>query len=186
MRVFPRLTRPLAALFAAATLAGCLVSETPLLNDLNAHARPLKPGPYMSCQYENGAQGDCLPLDVSLRGALYVLQPREADEDPTLARFRAMPGGGFLAQMSGEEGGGYWYFYAERKDGALRLTMIECEQLPPMLRDRLARKGALTVEDGGRTCVANTLAGAEAAAKAYRGGNAVVSQTFMMITKVEK
>lgn len=186
MRVFPRLARLGSAFFAAAMLAGCLVSETPLLNDLNAPARPLDAGPHMSCQYENGEDGDCLPLDVSVRGALYVFQPLEEGEDPTLARFRALSGGGFLVQMSGEEGGGYWYFYADRLKDGVRLVMIDCENLPAKLRDRLAAKGALVVEDGGRSCVAKTLAGAEQAAKAYRGRNAVAAQTFMTITKVEQ
>lgn len=186
MRVFPRPARVGSAFFAAAMLAGCLVSETPLLNDLNARARPLDAGLHQSCQHEHGEQGDCRPLDVSLRGALYVLQPLEHDEEPTLARFRAMSGGGFLAQMSGEEGGGYWYFYADRREDGVRLVMIECESLPATLRDGLARKGALALEDNGRTCVANTLAGAEAAAKAYRGRNAVVPQTFMTLSKVER
>jgi len=164
-------------------LSACLVSENPLLNDDNARGKPLTPGAYESCQYEEGNEGDCVPLDISREGALYRFQPLEEDEEPTLVRFRPIGRGGFLAQMWSEDDGGYWYFYADRKQGALRMIMIDCQSLPAALRDGLVSKGDLEVEDDGKTCVAKTLSGAEKAAGAYRGADAIKPDAVMVISK---
>ncbi len=174
----------LAVIGGALALTACLVSENPLLDASNARGKPLKPGQYQSCPYEDGKPADdCAALDISQEGGLYRFQPLEENETPTLVRFRALGAGGFLAQMWGEDDRGYWYFYAEKAKGALQMMMIDCQSLPASHRDSLVARGDLALEDDGKTCVGKTLAGAENAAKAYRGVNAVKPDEVLVISK---
>lgn len=172
------------AVSAAALLLGaCLISDQPLLDDANAVATPLEVGSYQSCQRDDeDGEPECTPLDATLVGALYRFEAVD-EEEPTLARFRAIGSGAFLAQMWGASDKDFFYFYADQKEGALRLIMIQCADLPKTLRDRLVRRGDLEVEEGGETCIAKTLKGAEAAAKAYRGPKGVSPQSVMVLTK---
>ncbi|MEQ8750616.1 MAG: hypothetical protein RIC52_12655, partial [Amphiplicatus sp.] len=61
-----------AIIAAAFALNACLVSENPLLDASNARGKPLKPGQYQSCPYEDEKPADeCAPLDISREGGLY-------------------------------------------------------------------------------------------------------------------
>ncbi len=184
LRPFRQVMACFAVIITAVALSACLVSEAPLLDASNARGKPLKPGAYQSCPYEDGNPVDeCAPLGISRDGRLYRFQPLEEGEEPTFVRFRSLGAGGFLAQMWGEDDGGYWYFYAEKEKGALKMAMIACANLPAPLRDGLVASGDLALEDDGKTCVAKTLAGAEGAAKAYRGEDAVKADEVLVISK---
>lgn len=173
LRPFRQFAERFSIVATALALSACLVSENPLLDASNARGKPLKPGAYQSCPYEDGNLVDgCEPLDISQDGRLYLFQPLEEGEAPTFVRFRSLGAGGYLAQMWGEDDDGYWYFYAEKAKDALQMAMIDCQSLPASLRDSLVDGDDLALEDDGKTCVAKTLAGAERAAEAYRGSKA--------------
>ena len=167
----------------ALSLSACLISDQPLLDPANAGAAPLEPGSYESCERDDdGDMDDCAPLDIAREDGVYRLQPLD-DEEATLALFRPIGGGAFLAQMWGESDSDYFYFYADAREGALRLVMIECADLPEKLRASLSRRGALEIDDGGETCVAKTLNGAEAAARAYKGARGIAPRSVLVLTK---
>lgn len=153
---------------AAALLAGCLTSKTPLLNDANAKAKPLAPGAYESCAMgERDANGapDCKPVRISVEGALYSIEPQ--GENASLGRFRPLGTKAFLAQMWEEGDSGYFYFYAVKTSDGVKMAMVTCPDIPKRTRDSLVKSGAMTVSTDGQACEVSTLKGAERAAKAF-------------------
>lgn len=163
-----RLIKIAAAAAVAALLSGCLTSDTPLLNDTNAKAKPLSPGAYQSCDVgepdESGAP-ECRAVVVTLEGALYSIAPQ--GEDVTLARFKSLGSKAFLAQMSEEGEGGFFYFYVVKTADGVKMSMVDCPEIPQRTRDSLVRSGGLEVSSDGRSCTAKTLRAAERATKAY-------------------
>lgn len=153
---------------AAALLASCMTSRTPLLNDINAKATPLQPGAYQSCaEGERGDDGapDCKPLRISLEGVLYSFDPQ--GEDGNLGRFRPLGGKAFLAQMWEEGDEGYFYFYVVKTPDGAKMAMVSCPDIPKRTRDSLVKAGGMTVSSDGQSCEVTTLKAAERAAKAY-------------------
>lgn len=158
------------AVAAAAALSGCLVSETPLLDDANAKATPLAAGTYEAC----GEDKDCKTMKVTLEGVVYGFEP--ADDKASLGRFRSLGGGAYLAQMWEEGDGSYFYFYARPTKSGAKLAMIGCDEIPASTRAGLVKSGDLKVSGDDTTCTALTLKGAEKAARGWarkhgRGGD---------------
>lgn len=163
---FPRFIAVAAASLAFAA-SGCLVSETPLLDAQTGRGAPLGDGRYDVCQYEEG-DADCTPMRISRDGSgLYTMVVEDDADDVTLARFRRIGRGAWLAQMSGEDDGGYFYLYGERRDEGFTLYLMMCEELPPALREKYVGRGEMEVEDDNFACNVKSRAAATAAAKAY-------------------
>ncbi|MBY0421245.1 MAG: hypothetical protein K2Q06_03000 [Parvularculaceae bacterium] len=163
----------------ALSLAGCLTSEAPLLNDQNAKATPLTAGDYESCQVERDAAPDCRTVKVSLEGVLYTFET--AGEDPSLGRFRPIGRNTFLAQFWEESDSSYFYFYGVKTPDGAKLSMVSCGDVPQRTRDRLVKSKDLAVSSDAVTCTAKTLKGAERATRDY--GRRLKDDSQWMILK---
>lgn len=160
----------------SATLAGCLVSETPLLDARTAGAAPLAAGPYRACSAgEDAANEPCSALSVERLGAATIFVMQEDDgPDRTEALFRPLSGGGYLIQMKSEGDDGYLFFYGESSKGAFAFSLIDCQSIPVADKNRLVERGRLGVSGDGLTCTARARKGAERGARAFvaAGGHA--------------
>ncbi|MEO1136449.1 MAG: hypothetical protein AAFW68_07550 [Pseudomonadota bacterium] len=170
----------LGAGFVSLALAGCLVSEAPVLDSKNGKARPLQSGAHLVCGLtDDGALDECEPF-VLIReeNGAYVFV--KEDEDPVRMRFRRIGRKAYAAQSAEDDA--YLYYFASGDGERLALTMMNCPDLPAKLRDRLIDRDHLEVEEEDFTvCTVKTLAGLTAAAKAYHRGDAVAGDTVRFV-----
>lgn len=154
----------------AASLAGCLVSEDPVLDASSGRATPLPSGDYVMCQ-DDGSEDDCAPFDITHDATgLYILTPE--DEPPAEMRFRRIGRKGYAVQS--KEDDGYTYYYGRGDAREFRLTMMMCSDLPEVLRTRLIDRGDLQPEeDDADICTVKTRRGLTDAARAYHRGDAL-------------
>jgi len=155
---------------AAALLAGCLVSEEPVLDASNGRATPLPQGAYVMCEVGED-EDDCAPFEITHDASgLYRFAP--VDEAPAEMRFRRIGRKGYAVQS--EEDEGYAYYYGRGDAREFRLTMMMCSDLPDGLRARLIDRGDLEPEEGDAdVCAVKTRRGLTDAARAYHRGDAI-------------
>lgn len=168
------------AAFAASLLAGCLVSEDPVLDAKSGAASPLPDGDYAACNETNGDE-DCTVFAVS-RGQddAYTLQA--GDEEPATLRFRRIARKAYAVQSAEDDGFAYYYGAGDSEE--FSLILMECPDLPEKLRARLIAKGDLSTGDEDfETCRVNTVKGLVEAAKAYRRGDATGDETARIVLK---
>ena len=167
MRSLPIMKAAFAAL-AASLLAGCLVSDEPVLDASNGSASPLAEGAYRACE-DNDEAGDCTNFAVTRRAdGAYALKAQD-EEEPAVLRFRRIAAKAYAVQSAEDDG--YAYYYGAGDSGAFALTMMSCKDLPEKLRARLLEKGDLATDDSDfEVCTVNTLKGLVEAAKAYHRG----------------
>lgn len=185
-----RLRKNIYRLFAIAAglaLGGCLISEAPLLDAKNGRARPLDPGLYEACEHDGeGGEPECKEIDIRRDGAgLYGLRA-EGEDETTLARFRRIARGAFLAQLNGseDEDEDYFYFIGETAGEDFVMAMIVCEDIPEAVRAKYSARGEMEVDEDASTCVVNTLRAATAAAKAYRAATKPESRSRIVYRKL--
>jgi hypothetical protein len=158
-----RLLGPVAAL----ALAGCLISEEPLLDTRNGRAAPLDSGMYDACEYDSG-EPECRKMDVRLgKAGLYEFRTEE-DDDLTYVRFRRIGRGVWLAQLIGEGDEDYFYFLSETTGDDFAMAMIVCGDIPEAVRAKYSARGEMKVDDDASVCEVKTLRAATASALAYR------------------
>ncbi|PQA87927.1 hypothetical protein [Hyphococcus luteus] len=172
MRSLPILKAAIAGL-AASFLAGCLVSEEPVLDAGNGRAAPLDEGVYAACENaedENAEDAqDCTVFTVTLSDdGAYALAAEDEDE-PAQLRFRRVARKAYAVQSAEDDG--YAYYYGAGDSDRFELTLMMCDALPEKLRARLVQKGDLSSDDEDfEVCTVKTLSGLVAAAQAYRRG----------------
>lgn len=160
-----------ASLAAGLTLAGCLVSEEPLLDASNGNATPIRPGAYVMCPVgDEDADSECEQFSISRDDTgLYRLD--KEGEDPTDMRVRRIGRRGFAVQLLEDSDDAYLYYYGAGNSQRFRLTMMLCADLPEEMRSQLIEDGDLESDDEDfETCTVNTLKGVTAAAKSYHRG----------------
>jgi len=178
-----RVTRIVLGMIGAIVLTGCLVSETPVLTSTNGNATPLKSGSYVVCEIDaGGGENDCESNQITVdETGLYFFTANE--ERVIEVRFRRVGRGGYATQVQDGEDG-YLYYYAYGASPSFFMKMMFCEHLPQKLRDRLIKRGDLSIEnDDNNVCKVNTLRGLKAAAKAYRQGSAIGDEEAVLIIK---
>ena len=154
-------------LTGALALAGCLVSEEPVLNTSNGRATPLGPGAYVMCPVGEDAD-DCQLMDVSFDNSrLYTFVSEE--EEPIEMRFRRIGRHGYAVQT--REDDSYIYYYGAGTREQFQLTMMLCADLPEGLRANLIERGDLEADDDDfETCMVKTRRGLTSSARAYHRG----------------
>ena len=176
-------TRIVFVLTGSLALAGCLVSETPILNATNGDAKPLLPGSYTICEInKEGGENNCGPHRIIYDDTgLYHFT---ADEDRIVElRFRRVGQRGYTAQVKDGEDT-YLYYYAYGTQSEFFLKMMICDHLPERLRDKLSKRGDFIVEsDEISVCNVQTLRGLKAAAKSYHRGEASGDEEAVLIIK---
>ncbi len=157
----------------ALALAGCLVSEEPILDERTGAATPLAAGAYEMCPLGDGADGsDCEQFAVTVdETGLYRFQNGDDADDFAYMRFRRIARRGFAVQA--EEDDGYMYYYGRAEKERFILEMMLCPALSSRTRDRLIERGDLVAAEGEyETCEVKSLAGLKAAALDYHKGRA--------------
>jgi hypothetical protein len=155
---------------AMLSLAGCLVSETPVLDAKSGKAKPLKDGDYRVCQLKDDTgESECSVFAIS-RGPDGVYTLAMEGEEPALMRFRRVAAKAFAVQ-SKEGDDSYAYYFGAGDSKRFLLTMMNCQDIPPALRAKLIDDGDLSTEDEDfEVCAVNTIKGLAEAAKAYHRG----------------
>lgn len=168
------------AALAAGLLAGCLVSETPVLDASNGRAAPLAEGKYRACENDDEA-GDCNVFNITRSDdGAYTLASE--NEEPSTLRFRRIARGAYAVQTSENDGYGYYYGAGDAK--AFSLTLMLCPDLPEQLRAKLIAKGDLSTDSTDfETCTVNTVKGLVAAAKAYHRGQTTGEEDAKIVLK---
>lgn len=161
-----------AALGACLLLSGCLVSETPLFDRSNAAATPFAAGPYDACSGSDaGDDRECNPMTIEVsEDGLYSLG---VEDDLIKARFHEIGGGDYAIQMTEGDDDDYMYYWGKLDDGAMKIALLWCSDLPRALVDRLVEDGSLEADKDYSTCTAKTAGAVIAAAKSYAAGEAV-------------
>lgn len=158
---------------AAFALAGCLVSDEPILTAKTGKARPLAAGDYLMCPVSDDADADdCERFAVTVNaGGLYRFEPHDNADDSATMRFRRIARKSYVVQAN--EGDGYMYYFG-RGDGArFTLTMMLCSSLSERTRDRLIARGDLAAQDDNfQICDVKSLNALRAAARDYHRGRA--------------
>ncbi len=156
---------------AGFALAGCLVSEEPMLDAANGDATPLDAGDYVMCPLsEDADDGDCERFSVTVDDTgRYRFQNGDDEEDAAYMRFRRVARRGYAVQA--EEDDGYMYYYGRAENERFILAMMMCSSLSERTRDRLIERGDLVAaDDEYQTCEVKTPAGLKAAALDYHRG----------------
>lgn len=172
------------AVAAMLLVTGCMTSKGLLFTEKNAKASPLKAGVYEVCQIEkNGPPADCKEVAVSRDASgKYTFQIDEPGESATYGRFKGGAGrGAYAAQLWGEDDDNPFYFLAWREGGAFALSMIDCDALPGVWKDRYKAKGQLEVS--GNTCTVSTAGAVISAAKAYKRTDPAANGQRLVYTK---
>lgn len=151
-------------------LSGCLVSEAPLFDALNASATPLAAGSYDACSGSADANDlECNPMTVELgEGGLYVFA---VDDDRIEARFHEIGDSNYAIQMA-EDDDGYMYYWGAFDGASLTITLLWCSDLPRALVDKLVKDGSVETDKEYQTCTAKTDGAVIVAAKSYAAGEA--------------
>ncbi len=167
------LAKTIIASGAALALAGCLVSEEPVLDARTGKATPFDAGAYVMCPLSDEADdSDCERFSVTVDDSgLYRFQNGDDVEDAAHMRFRRIARRGYAVQS--EEDDGYMYYYGRDEKDRFTLAMMMCPSLSQRTRDRLMARGDLVAaEDDYQTCEVKTLAGLKGAARDYHHGRA--------------
>ena len=161
------------AIGAAFLLAGCLVSEDPVLDAKSGEATPLAAGDYAMCPLSDEADdADCESVSISVDNAgLYTFTNANEPDEPAYLRMRRIARRGYAVQINEDDG--YMYYYGRGDKKRFTLTMMMCASLSKKMRDRLLERGDLEADgDDKETCVVNTVRGLTAAARDYHFGRA--------------
>ena len=159
---------------AAFALAGCLVSEEPILTAKNGKATPLAAGDYNMCPLSDEADADdCENFAVTVDDTgLYRFQHSDDADDAATMRFRRVARGSYAVQA--DEDDGYMYYFGRGDSDRFMLTMMMCSSLAEKTRDRLIARGDLSTEDDGfQICSVDTPKALKAAALDYHHGRAL-------------
>ena len=157
---------------AALALAGCLVSETPVLDERTGKAKPMKPGAYVMCPVgDEASEDDCERFAISIDDTgLYRFVKDAGDEDDAEMRFRRI-GRRAYAVQSKEGSDEYAYYFGRGDSKRFELTMMMCAALSEKTRSRLIESGDLSTDsEDFDTCKVNTLRGLTDAARDYLRG----------------
>ncbi len=169
-------------LFCALGLSGCLVSDDPILDAKNGKAAPLIDGRYDVCTGgEDSGSEDCNVFTVSRdsNGAYSFIME---GEDPAVMRFRRIARKSYAVQS--KEDDSYAYYFGAGDSRRFLLTMMNCADLPPVLRARLIEQNDLSTEhDDFEICTVNTLKGLVDAARAYHRGEVTGDDPAVMVMK---
>lgn len=169
--------RPAIIAGAALALAGCLVSEEPILDAKTGKATPLAPGDYVMCPVsDEAAADDCENFAVTVDDTgLYRFEHSEDADDAATMRFRRVARQSYAVQADDEDG--YTYYFGSGDSDGFSLTMMLCSSLSQKTRDRLLVRGDLQTEgdDDIKICEVKTLKGLTAAARDYHHGRASTS-----------
>lgn len=179
------LTRSSAAVAALLMLGGCLVSETPVLDEKNGVARPFADGQYQICDGTGGAEdAECNVFSVT-RDASGAYVFTMVGEDPAEMRFRRVARNAYAVQSKEEDS--YAYYFGAGDSRRFELTLMNCKSLPSGLRGRLIVRNDLATEhEDFEFCTVNTLRGLTSAAKAYhRGVSDGADELRMIMTPAE-
>lgn len=167
------LLKSIVAAGVALALAGCLVSEEPVLDERTGKATPLRAGPHQMCPVgEDADDDDCEEIVLSVdETGLYSLSGADGEGDETMLRFRRIARGGYAVQA--HEDDGYVYYYGRGDHKRFELVMMICGSLSAKTRDRLLARSDLESDDEDfETCVVKSLRGLKAAARDYHFGRA--------------
>lgn len=153
-------------------LSGCLVSSTPLFDASNASATPLAAGTYDACSGSTANNDlECNPMAIEVGDdALYTLS---VDDDRIEARFHDLGGGDFAIQMTEGDDDDFMYYWGELDNGAMKIALLWCSDLPRELVDRLIKDGSVEANEDYSTCTVKTPGAVITAAKSYAAGEAV-------------
>ena len=170
----------------AFALAGCLVSEEPVLDERTGKARPLGVGAYEMCPVSNDAdEDDCEQFTISVDATgLYRFQSDDEEDDASYLRFRRIARDAYAVQTGEDDG--YMYYFGRGDADHFELLMMLCASLSEKTRDRLIDNGDLSSDDDDfETCAVNTLAGLRVAALDYHRGRASdVDETALVFTPI--
>ena len=160
-------------------LSGCLVSSSPLFDASNAAATPLAAGTYDACSGSDaGDDLECNPMTVEIGDdGLYTLG---VEDDRIEARFHELGGADYAMQMTESDDDDFMYYWGKLDNGAMRITLLWCQDLPRALVDKLVKDGSVEADEDYSTCTAKTAGAVIAAAKSYAAGDAV-SDDFVVI-----
>lgn len=159
---------------AAFALAGCLVSDDPILTATTGKATPLAPGDYTMCPVSDEADADdCERFAVTVDDTgLYRFQPIEDADDAATMRFRRIARKSYAVQA--DEDDGYMYYFGRGGAERFTLTMMLCSSLSEKTRERLISRGDLAAQDDDfQICDVKNLNGLRAAARDYHRGRAL-------------
>ena len=177
-----QIMKTVTAFFCAGFLAGCLVSEEPILTAENGKAAPLSSGDYRMCPIgEDAGEQDCETMRVTLgSGGGYTLANLDENENDTVQmRFRRIGRKAYAVQQFDSGDDVNMYFYGVEFGDGVRLTLMMCEQLPAMLRDSLIASGDLALDENtSEVCIVRSWRGLKKAARAYHKGTADLSETI--------
>ena len=152
----------------ALALAGCLVSEEPILDAKTGKAKPLGVGPHLICPLgEDADDSDCERFTIAVdETGLYQFTDAEDDDDDAKMRFRPIARDGYAVQSYEEDGAMYYYGRGDRNE--FRLTMMNCPSLSAKTRDQLLDRGDLAADEGDYSiCQVKSLKGLTVAAREY-------------------
>ncbi len=172
----------------AAALAGCLVAETPVLDENTGKATPISAGEYRMCSFDaDDAEGDCERISIAIdKTGLYTLAKPDDVDDTAQLRFRRIGRRGYAVQAYEDDGAMYYYGRGGRK--SISLTLMMCDDLSEKTRAKLIERGDLVSDDGDYgVCEVTSVAGLETAARDYHRGRATPSdeEVSVVITPVE-
>lgn len=168
-----------AAIAAGFLLSGCLVSESPLFDASNAASTPLAAGLYDACSGSSAESApDCNPMTIEVGAdGLYTLA---VEDDRIEARFHDLGAGDFAIQMTEGEDDDFMYYWGKLDNGAMKITLLWCSDLPRALVDKLVEDGSVEADKDYSTCTVKSAGAVIAAAKSYAAGEAV-SDDFVEI-----
>lgn len=161
-----------AGIAAAFLLSGCLVSSSPLFDASNASATPFAAGTYDAC---SGSEADndleCNPMTIEVSDdGLYTLG---VEDDRIEARFHELGGADYAIQMTESDDDDFMYYWGKLDNGAMKITLLWCSDLPRALVDKLVKDGSVEADKDYSTCTAKTPGAVITAAKSYAAGEAV-------------
>ncbi|MEK7264772.1 MAG: hypothetical protein AAB227_01615 [Pseudomonadota bacterium] len=168
-----------AAVAASFLLSGCLVSSSPLFDASNASATPFGAGTYDACSGSTANNDlECNPMTIELGdNGLYTLG---VEDDRIEARFHDLGGGDYAIQMTESSDDDYMYYWGKLDNGAMKITLLWCSDLPRALVDKLIKDGSVEADKDYTTCTVKTPGAVIVAAKSYAAGEAV-SDDFVEI-----
>ncbi|WDI33098.1 hypothetical protein PUV54_07800 [Hyphococcus flavus] len=165
----------------ALMLAGCLVSEFPVLDASSGRAKPLKDGAYIACPVsEEASEDDCQTMTVVFQPDRSYHFISEEEEEPSVLRFRRVGNRGYAVQ-SKEEHDEFAYYYGAGNSNRMTLTWMMCKDLPENVRTKLLENGDLESDsDDYEACEVKTVRGLTDAARAYHRGQAESDEPITM------
>ena len=164
----------------ALALAGCYISETPLLTAENARARPLTDGVWRICEVETGVSGEnCVTAEVS-RGAERETRIVDENGDTSILRFRRAGRNAWIASPHEGEDDSFIYLAAFRQNGDVVLALMDCGSTPKNILDPLVARGDIVLDNergDSDVCLPQSADAMAPVARAYRDGEIVAAAT---------